>query len=56
MIKLWYLAVSGGQSAEKRFAGPKMGHLEPILAQKEVLVNFLEFGWFFLCDIAHDDS
>ena len=31
-------------SAEKKFAGPKMGQLGPVLAQKEVLVSFLEFG------------
>ena len=29
--ELWYLVASGGQSAEKYFAGPKMG---PIRAKK----------------------
>ena len=55
MIQLWYLVVSGDQSVEENLAGPKMGHLGPTLAQKEVLISFLEFGWFFLCDIAHND-
>ena len=54
--ELWYLVVSGGRSAEKKLSGPKMGHLGPILAQKVVLVGFLEFGWFFLCDIAHNET
>ena len=39
--ELWYLVPSGGRSAEKKFAGPKMGHLGPKRGQNEVLGHFL---------------
>ena len=36
-----YLGPDSGQSAEKKFAGPKMGHLGPKRGQNEVLGHFL---------------
>ena len=40
MIELWYLVVSGGQSAEKKFVGPKMGQIRAKKGQNEVLGHF----------------
>ena len=38
---LWYLIDNCAQGAEKKFAGPKMGHLGPKRGQNEVLGHFL---------------
>ena len=35
--ELWYLVPSGGQSAEKKFVGPKMAQLGPKKGQNEVI-------------------
>ena len=53
--KKQYLLPNSGQSAEKKFAGPKMGHLGPKRGQNEVLGHFLVQSSFVLADFAYYD-
>ena len=53
--ELWYLVVSGGQSAEWFFVGPKMGPIGAKRGQNEVLGHFLVQNSFVLADFAYYD-
>ena len=48
-----YLVPNGGQKAERKFAGPKMGHLGPKRGQNEVLGHFLVQNWLVFADFAN---
>ena len=50
-----YLGPDSGQSAEKEFAGPKMGRLGPKRGQNEVLGHFLAQNALAFADsVFHD--
>ena len=51
--ELWYLVASGGQSAEKKFVGPKMGPIGAKKWPKEVLGHFYFQDSFVLADFAY---
>ena len=53
--ELQYLVPYSGQSAEKKFAGPKMGQLGPKRGQNEVLGHFLAQNALVFGDFAYYD-